>query len=149
MGFFGRVETEVQIVEKAAANLPQTTQSALFTITGGKILITELVGEVTTVIETQANDTKLVSDPTTGADVDLCAALDITADAVGTIYTITGTLADAMVATTSGAVQAQPNWVVCAAGDIDLNCAASNTGQVKWTLHYIPLDSGVSVSAAA
>ena len=32
-------------------------------------------------------------------------------------------------------------------GDIELNCAASNTGQVKWTLLYQPLDPGAKVAA--
>lgn len=139
------METQPRIVSKATANLPQTTQSALFTVTG-RVLITQLVGEVTTVIQTQDNNTKLVANPTVGADVDLCAVLNISADAVGTMYNITGTLTDAMIATTSGAFQAQLAAIVCAAGTIDLYCAASNTGQVKWTLHYIPLDSGSSVA---
>ena len=134
------------IVSRSAANLPQTTQTAYFTVTG-RVLVTQIVGEVTTIIETQDNDTKLIANPTVGADVDLCTALNITADAVGTIYTITGTLADAMVATTSGAVTAQASAVLVAAGTIDLDCAASNTGATKWTLHYIPLDSGSTVTA--
>ena len=41
---------------------------------------------------------------------------------------------------------AQP--VVVPAGTIDLNCAASNTGAVKWSLWYIPLDAGATVTAA-
>ena len=134
-------------VEKAAASLPQSTQTAYFTVTG-RCIVTHIVGEVTTIIQAQANDTKLVANPTVGADVDLCAVLDITGDAVGTIYTITGTLADAMVATTSGAVTAQAAPVVVAAGTIDLSCAASNTGATKWTVHYIPLDAGSSITTA-
>lgn len=136
----------VKTVTKAAANLPQSTQSALFTITGGRIRVLGIYGEVTTVIQTQANNTKLVSNPTVGADVDLCAVNDITADAVGTIYTITGTLADAMVATTSGAVKDQSDKVVVAAGTIDLSCAASNTGATKWVLQYEAIDPGVTVA---
>jgi hypothetical protein len=140
-------QTSPRIVERDAANLPQTTQTAYFTVSG-RVLITQIVGEVTTVIETQDNNTKLVANPTVGADVDLCAVLNITADAEGTIYTITGTLADAMVATTSGAVIAQASAVLVAAGTIDLYCAASNTGQTKWTVHYIPLDAGSTVVTA-
>lgn len=135
----------LKTVTKAAANLPQSTQSALFTIAGGRIRA-KIYGEVTTVIETKANNTKLVSNPTVGADVDLCAVNDITADAVGTIYTITGTLASAMVATTSGAVIDQADWVTIAAGTIDLSCAASSTGQTKWVLQYEAIDPGVTVS---
>lgn len=133
-------------VHKATGNLPQTALGTLFTITGGKILVLGIMGEVTTIIQAQANATKIVSNPTTGADVDLCASNDINADAVGTFYNITGTLADAMVATTSGGVTAQANPVIVAPGTIDLYCAASSTGQIKWSLIYVPVDSGVSVS---
>jgi hypothetical protein len=137
---------------RATAALPQTAQSALFNVNVGKVKIHGIYGEVTTVIQTQANNTKLVSNPTVGADVDLCAVNDITADAVGTIYSITGDFSDAMVATTSGAVETSPTAnslaPVVAAGTIDLNCAASNTGSVKWVCVWEPIDVGATVSAA-
>ena len=138
-------------VSRATAALPQTTTSTLFTISGGKVLITGIVGEVTTVIQTQADNTKLSFDPTdAGATQDLCAVLDITADAVGTMYSITGTPAtamqDALNFLPSSKVPAQP--IVLKPGSILLDCAASNTGSVKWDLCYIPLDNGASVAAA-
>jgi hypothetical protein len=135
-------------VERATAALPQTTQSALFTVTGGRVLITSIVGEVTTVIQTQANATKLVANPTTGTDVDLCATLDITADQVGCLYGITGTFATAMVGANAGATVAMATPAVVPIGTIDLSCAASNTGSVKWKITYVPLDSGASIAAA-
>jgi hypothetical protein len=33
-------------------------------------------------------------------------------------------------------------------GTINLNCAASNTGSIKWTLSYAPFDPGAAVTAA-
>ena len=135
-------------VERPTAALPQTTQSALFTVTGGRVLITSIVGEVTTVIQTQANATKLVANPTTGTDVDLCATLDITADQVGCLYGITGTFATAMVGANAGATVACATPVVVPVGTIDLSCAASSTGAVKWRITYVPLDDGASVTAA-
>lgn len=135
-------------VERATAALPQTTQSALFTVTGGRILLTSIVGEVTTVIQTQANNTKIVSNPTTGTDVDLCAVLDISADQVGCLYGITGTFATAMVGANAGATVIPVNAIVVPVGTIDLSCAASNTGSVKWKITYVPLDDGASVAAA-
>jgi len=141
-------ESQVKIVERAKATLPQTTQTPYFTVSG-RVLITQIVGEVdTTAIQAQANAMKLISNPTVGADVDLCATVETNGDVVGTIYNITGTLADAMVATTSGAVIAQANSILVAAGTIDLDCAASNTGETKWTVHYIPLDAGSTVVTA-
>lgn len=132
---------------RATAALPQTDAEALFTVTG-RIELVSIIGEVTTVIQTQANNTKLVANPTVWADVDLCAVNDISADAVWTIYSITWTLADAMVATTSGAGVYQAASLIVAAGTIDLNCAASNTWSVKWMVQYRPIDPWARVFAA-
>ena len=132
---------------RVAATLPATTATAYFTVTG-KIKLLDIVGEVTTVVQTQANNTKLIANPTVGADVDLCAVLDTSADAVGTIYTITGTLANALVATTSGAGVAQAAPTVVAAGTIDLSCAATNSGATKWLVRYQPLEVGARVFSA-
>lgn len=135
-------------VSRATAALPQTTQSALFTVTGGRVAITSIVGQVTTVIQTQANNTKIVANPTTGTDVDLCAVLDISADQVGCLYGITGLFSDAMVGANAGATVLPRNAVVVNTGTIDLSCAASNTGSVKWDITYVPIDAGAAVTAA-
>lgn len=135
-------------VSRATATLPQTTQSALFTVTGGRVAITSIVGQVTTVIQTQANNTKIVANPTTGTDVDLCAVLDISADQVGCLYGITGVFSDAMVGANAGATVLPRNAVVVNVGTVDLSCAASNTGSVKWDITYVPIDAGAAVVAA-
>ena len=132
---------------RAVAALPATTATPYFTVTG-RIKLLAILGEVTTVVQTQANNTKLIANPTVGADVDLCAVNDITADAVGTIYGITGTLANAMIATTSGAGVYQAAPLLIAAGTIDLSCAATNTGATKWLIDYQPIDPGAFVVAA-
>ena len=135
-------------VERATAALPQTTASALFNVVGGRIAVLGIIGEVTTVIQTQANNTKIVANPTTGSDTDMCAVLDITADEVGTLYSISGLASDALRGTTAGSVAGQDRPVVVAAGTIDLSCAASNTGAAKWVIFYVPLDDGAYVTAA-
>lgn len=135
-------------VARPAAALPQTAQSALFTVSNGFIMLTSIFGVVTTVIQTQACNTKLVSNPTASStDVDLCAVLNISADAVGDIYTITGTLSDAMVgAGCTAAAMAKP--IIIAPGTIELSTAASNTGAIRWVLHYLPLEAGATVAVA-
>ena len=127
--------------------LAQTADLSIFTVTG-RVELISIVGEVTTVIETQANATLIKINPTVGADVDMCAALDISADAEGTNYVITWTLADALVAVTSGAGQYQAAAQLLTAGIIELECAASNTGSIKWTVQYRAIDSWARIIAA-
>lgn len=136
-------------VVRATATLPQTADSSLFTVANGQVELLALIGEVTTVIETQANATKLKFNPTgTGADVVLCADLDITADAVGTLYSLTGDPNDIMqdgLWVMFGGL-AQP--IVLGPGVIELECDASNTGNVGWQLLYRPLEPGATVVSA-
>jgi len=135
------------LVEGAIEALPQTTQDSFFTVSG-LVLITSIVAGVTTDIQAQPNSIKLVSNPTIGADVDLCAALEINGDAAGTMYSITGTLTDPLVATTSGAFAAQADGVVVAPGTIDVDATASSTGNFQWRINYIPLQAGATIVAA-
>jgi len=135
-------------VERATATLPQTTNHALFTIAGGRVAVKQIIGEVTVVIQTQANNTKLTGTPTTGTAVDICANLDISADEVGCLYGITGLQTDAMIGLNAGALPGQVRDVILNAGTLNLACAASNTGSVKWTLFYVPIDDGAYVEAA-
>lgn len=135
-------------VTRATAALPQTTQSALFTVAGGLVAITSILGVVTTAIQAQANNTKIVANPTTGTDVDLCAVLSISGKEVGTIFGITGLFSDALVGANAGAGVLPRNAVAVPAGTIDLSCAASNTGSVRWVVTYVAIDDGASVTAA-
>ena len=126
--------------------LPQDSTCPLFNVVGGRIAITQIIGEVTDAIEDQANDTKLTATPTGETAVDLCAALDIADHAVGTLYGITGTTTDAMKG--SPILTKQAAQVIVGVGTVDLVCAAENTGSVKWTIYYIALDDGAYVTAA-
>lgn len=140
-----------QIVELQTATLPQTADAAMFRITGGKVRILEIVGEVTTLIQNQQNNTKIKHNPSgVGNDVDLCAVLDIAADAVGTLYAITGDFSDAMVDglwSLETDELMEKRGIILGPGDIELDCAASNTGSVKWTVTWEPLDAGGNVAA--
>jgi hypothetical protein len=131
--------------DKAAAALPQTNHSTLFTIAGGRIALLGIIGEVTTIIQTQANNTKLTARPTTGTAVDICAVLSITAKEVGTLLGITGLFSDALVGANAGAGVLQRNPIILPIGTLDLDCAASNTGAIKWAAWYMPLDEGATL----
>jgi hypothetical protein len=134
---------------RPGAALPQTTQSALFTITGGPILVYNIVGEVTTAIQNQANNTQLVFNHATASDVDLCADLNIANDAVGELYGITGTFADAMVSGFALPATIMPHPLILSEGTLDLDCAASNTGAIAWTLFWLPFDDAGTYVATA
>lgn len=136
-------------VDRATAALPQTATGSLFTVAGGRVLITSLVGRVTTSIQAQANAIKLVATPSGSGSVnDLSATVESNGLAVGGLLGITGLAGDAMVKSTGGGVSNLRNPVVVAPGAIGLNTAASNTGSVEWSLTYIPLDNGATVTAA-
>ena len=134
-------------VYRADGALAQTADLSLFTVTG-LVEIISIVGKVGTVVETQANNTLLKINPTNGADVDLCAALNVTAAAAKSFLSLTGTAAGALVNTDSGAIVKQAVPIIVDAGIIELECAASNTGTVKWIVQYKPLEPGARVFAA-
>ena len=131
---------------RATKLIPQTADEALFRITGGKVKILSIIGEVTTAIGAVANATKLKHNPSgTGSDVDLCATLDITGDAVGTMYSIVGVVATALKSATLWLVLPADNLpaqgLVLGPGDLEIDCAGSSvTGKVQWTIEYVPLD---------
>lgn len=135
-------------VDKAAAALPQTATGALFNVRGGRVAILGIVGEVTTIIQNQATNTKLLITPTVGTAVDICAVLNLQAKEVGTLLGITGTFSDAMVGANAGAGILPARPVVAPVGAIGLNTAASSTGATKWSIYYLPLDAGAYVEAA-
>lgn len=136
------------LVNRATAALPATTTGSIFTVTGGRVLITSIVGEVTTVIQTQACNLKIVAVPTVGTAVDMCADLNVSADEVGCLYGITGVPADALIGTNAGLTRVPDHGLVVNTGAIRLTTNATNTGSVKWSLTFVPIDNGASVSAA-
>lgn len=142
------------LVSRATAALPQTAAGNIFTVTGGRVLVTTIVGQVTTIIQNQANVTKLQAVPAVGSTVDLSATVDIANLEVGGLLglTIAQTATPFSLALAKQLAGALPIdmgvGVIIATGAIALNCGASNTGSVKWDLTYWPFDTGASVSAA-
>lgn len=129
----------------------------LFTVTG-RVLITSLTGEVTTVIGGAA--TLKLRDITNS--IDLCAATTIDTDAVGTMYALSQIAASILNGTgMTPVVGSVPNLTgsshldVRIVGDAQapLTIAhvldAADTGQITWRLTYIPLMPGATVAAAA
>jgi len=136
-------------VDRATAVLPQTANAPIFTVVGGRVILNLIIGEVTTLIGAVANATKLTAVPTAGTSVDLCATADINALEVGGKLVVNGVLATAISKTLAGAAPAGSTPVVVAVGTINLNCAGnSGTGSIKWSVFYVPLDDGATITAA-
>jgi hypothetical protein len=73
---------------------------------------------------------------------------DITALEAGGLLVVNGVAATALTQANAGAIIAETVPVVVAAGAIHLDCAASNTGSVKWSIWYVPFDDGAYITAA-
>lgn len=138
-------------VDKAAAVLPATATAHLFTVAGGRVLITGFLGECTTVCSGTATTVSVGVTPTSGtaSNTGLATATAITSKEVGTLVSLPSGAAGALVvgANAGGAVQVQgPGGYIVQPGTIDITTSATNTGAFKWAMWYVPLDQGASVS---
>lgn len=126
----------------------------LFTVTG-KVLITLLTGEVTTVVATTTTYAMRIK--TTNEAI--FAATTITTDAAGTMYLFGGDPTVVLnnagtpvtrVAFLDGAGPVSPLVVGLASGSsiIESDLDAAGTGVIAWKLFYVPLEAGASVVAA-
>jgi hypothetical protein len=120
----------------------------LFTVSGGRILLTSIVGLVTVAIQPQANNTKLQSVPTVGTAVDLCVTADITGRESGSMLTLTSVFTSALQVANAGGAATQLAAIVIPPGVVALSCNAGSAGQMSWVATYVPLDTGASVAAA-
>lgn len=139
------------LVSRATATLPATTSQNIFTISGGRILLLALVGEVTTAIQAQSTTVKVTSTPTTGSAIDMSAATtDINALEVGGRITLANppAAATALVKTNAGFTDLQGVRTIVPIGTISYTTGATSTGSIKWDLIYVPLDNGAQVVAA-
>jgi hypothetical protein len=127
------------------------TTTNLFTITGGPIFLIDILGQITTGIAAGANNTKIVYTPTGGSAVDLCAVLNVASSAIRKVLSITGVKADALKLSADEGVVVRPfsthARLILMPGVIQMNCAATTTGVVDWSLLYEPilLTSAVAV----
>lgn len=128
--------------------------TTLFTVAGGRVLLTGLLGRVTTLIGATVATCKLTYNPTAaGTSFDMCTAVSIETDAVEQAYYIAGSVASGGALLVGGAVgQANPVFtapVSLQAGTIEQILSADPVGGViEWTVTYIPWDTGASVVAA-
>lgn len=137
----------------------------MFTITGGAILLTFLMGRVTdTLVSPTPTNVTLQHNDGIAADI-FGALLDWEDDPIGTLYLITGVPTDTIIALEPGTALSMRGGflggatggqgtlgrgILMTAGDIELNTAQTATGGlVSWNLYYIPLTEDVTVVAVA
>jgi hypothetical protein len=128
-------------VERATASLPQTATQTLFTVSGGRVVVTSLFGTVTSSTGSTAGSGEIFWNPSVGGTFEL-ANEDLTSKSAGYSISYKG----------SG-----PTWVenfivvgepfVLPEGNLTLQTTVSNTGQMSWTLTYIALDEGATITA--
>jgi len=130
-----------QVVTKSTGTLAATTVP-LFTIVGGLVAVTSLVGRVTTAI-TVANSYKLQHNPTAGTSADLCTAADI-----GATDTVVGEVLVAKKGTAIAiALASLGSTVVLDTGQIE-SVSAGTDGVILWYCTWVPIDNGASLVAA-
>ena len=134
-------------VDRATATLPQTTAAAIFNVLVGRVAMTAILGEVTTVLGLVGN-MSIEANPTTGTTAALCAVVAAGAFEAGTLLSIDGTKATAMLGVNAGGTAMQSKPVALPVGTLDLRLSLSSTGSVKWSLWYVPIDEGAYVTVA-
>lgn len=134
-------------VDRATATLPQSAAAAIFNIKGGRVAMMAILGEVTTVLGAVGN-MSLEATPTFGTLAALCAVTAAGSLEAGTLISIDGLKATALLAVSAGGTALQSRPVVLPIGTLNLKLSSSSTGSVKWSLWYVPIDDGAYVEAA-
>ena len=141
----------VQVIKSAQA-VPQGATGNLYTVAGGNVLVTSLIGQVSTVIGSTSSNLSLGTAPTVGAlDTDgigTATAFASTAAGVFIVPLVSSGLGGAIaIGSLPGSVAFLPAPFVCAAGYITWTTSADPVGgAITWYLTYVPLDTGASVS---
>ena len=144
----------VQVI-KAAQAMPQTGTANLYTVAGGSVLVTSLLGLVSgTAIQSSDPELTLGMAPTVGtAEVaGIASSTALTSAEIGTWITVGGSsgLPAGLVVMATAAKAGNTVFLgtpfVVPAGYITWTTGANKTGHIAWYLTYVPLDTGASVS---
>jgi len=124
----------------------------LYTVAGGRVLITALWG-VTTTAMAGANTVNLQTDPTTGDTVVIVTATDLgTTDTaagttIGTVGVTTDTAANTIIYKKGGFPLMN---LIVTTGEVEADVTGAGAdGAITWYCTWIPLTSGATLVAAA
>jgi hypothetical protein len=138
------------LVTKAAAVLPTTAGAtqALFTIATGKVLITSLMGTITTAITGGEDDHASIDFNATvcTSNAAIASVLGVTAatGAVGKVLYVS-TLGSAL-ASGAGAATLTAPFILDSGVIFWTTVSTLTAGAAKWDVTYIPIDAGASIS---
>lgn len=142
----------VQVI-KGPSTPPNSGSSAtIATVAGGAVLITSMLGLVTTVLSGSTGQISLGTAPTTGtAETAGIASLTTVGGAEAGTWLAPQASSEAAGALVNGGHAGNVLYLAAAfvvsAGTITWTVGtATMTGQVKWYLTYVPLDTGATVS---
>jgi hypothetical protein len=140
--------TDTQTAQKGAAVL--TNGQVLFTVSGGPILVTKILGYCVTDNDATASTFQVTATPTVGTATTITGASASLASVVaGTLIICTlATAATAPAVVAAGvAVGGQTTRAVVPAGTINATVGVgSTTGTWEWFIQYEPLAPNVTVS---
>ena len=151
------------LVTGAAKALPATASGDIFTVTGGRVIVTSLTGVVSTVIQAQATTLSVGNKPTGGSSAvaTLCATADLNGKPVGTSLAVPQAKASALIVSgadgtlvwnggsgAQGTAFENGGLALVPAGAIQVTTGATSTGAIIWSVTYIPYDAGATVAAA-
>jgi hypothetical protein len=146
------------LVSGTAKTIPATTSQNLFTVSGGRILLTSFVGQVTTVIGATATTLSVGVTPSGGSlqAAAIATATAINGSAVGTLVSVAMTSSGATglvvgsapgVLPINGASIDDQTAMLITAGNINVSTSATTTGAITWSMSYLPYDSAATVTA--
>jgi hypothetical protein len=151
------------LVSGASKTIPQTTTQTVFNVSGGRILLTSLLGIVSvTPIGGAATTLSVGVTPTGGASAPtaLATATAITSSPVGTTVLVPPAAGALVVGGASGVLASglsgafylgqisQGGLALVSAGVITVTTNASTTGAITWSITYMPYDQAAVVTAA-
>jgi len=143
------------IVTGGAKTLPATATGHIFTVAGGRVLITSLTGIVTTATGATATTLSIGNTPTggTAGTATLATATSITSLSVGANVSMPPLssvgVAQALVVGAVGIAVPMDvgGLAIVPAGTIDVVTLTTDTGAITYSVTYVSYDAGATITA--
>ncbi len=149
-----QLEFGYQVIKTGQTPPNSGSTATLFTVAGGLVAVTSLIGRVTTVMSGTTGAIALGTAPTVGTanTAGIATAGVIGGAEVGTLVSpvsssgLAGALAVGGSKQAGAAVWLTTPFIVCTGTITITTSIATMTGALSWYLTYVPVDNGASVS---